>query len=267
MEMWSCAQQTASRQFSRVQMQAAERALAARSQSPTAKRVTRQVMKPHPALVMPHAGAEETLTLRRMSSASLTPTSAGQFSPPPVAAPPAPPPAPTVVLQEQLEKSSNDIAKLRQELDQLKTSASSTAHAIVQRELQTRQVCALLPRYHLAWFYFDLTRSVTVHCEQLELTDGAISMQGRLDDALRDLEATRRQLADAKNDAQSSHALVTALQRVVDDRTQELVVARGQVDSLTALSQKLHEMTVSAASSNDGVMRRCTFTMQSAVLA
>lgn len=62
----------------------------------------------------------------------------------------------------------------------------------------------------------------------------------------------RSQLSEARQSAQANAALATALQRVVDDRTQELVVARGETDSLNAFAQRLQAMVVEAAAPGDG---------------
>ena len=89
---------------------------------------------------------------------------------------------------------------------------------------------------------------------QAEYSAGMALLQTKLDATTRELISMKSMCTEASSAAQSSSAMATALQRVVDDRTQELVICRGEIEALNSLAQQLHGMTVEAMAPSQGMI-------------
>lgn len=141
-----------------------------------------------------------------------------------------------MVLQDQLFRSSQEINTLRRELDAYKARSSTEAHQMAAKELHARQVVCV---------------------------EGAVVLQGKLDALTAEHRECGARLGEARKDAAAARAMAAALQKVVEDRTQEVVIARGEAESMHALAEKLQEAAASMAlppsSASLSLVRNCEF--------
>jgi hypothetical protein len=89
-------------------------------------------------------------------------------------------------------------------------------------------------------------------CLQLETVEGVVILQGKYDTVCRELENARGELSAAKVEAEKAAATVASLERQLDERVQEVVCARGEIESLTTLAQALHEALTASNSGGEG---------------
>lgn len=88
----------------------------------------------------------------------------------------------------------------------------------------------------------------------MDVADGTVAIQRKYETAMRDLDDCRVQLSHANTQFQGASALAATLQRHLEDRTQELVTARGEIEALNTLAQKLHDVATAAPSGNEGAL-------------
>jgi hypothetical protein len=214
--------QTASTAFSKFQVLAAQRALIAsspKSSKSTPNGSTRSAVK-RQSIKIPTA--EDPIPLVASQTGKKTPG-------------------------DEPAQSQDEVARLRSELTTLRANIASEAHAIVQKELQTRQVAPLFPST------CDLPPVLMLTaCFQLETVEGVVLLQGKYDAICRKLDRARAELSAAKLEAQTSAGSLSALQRQLDDRVQEVVCARGEIESLTNLAQALHDALTASNSGGEG---------------
>lgn len=148
--------------------------------------------------------------------------------------------AASAALRSKLAAARGEVERLRWELDVVKASVKAEIRGPARQEPTAREVRRRVCSRLTLGVHPCVRASVCGHT-QLEGVELAARLQGRLDESGREAAALRAQVSELTAAVSAGRAMTATLERVVEDRTQELVIARGELDSLHALVLRLQE--------------------------